>query len=60
MKTVTIEIPDGCEVQIVKKKEKKESVIRTYQDLAENSKYISGYFIDKYGNICYTTGSAFK
>lgn len=43
MKTITIEIPDGCEVQIVKKEEKKEPVIRTYQDLINNDIMLDGY-----------------
>ena len=49
MKTVTIEIPDDCEVKIVKKEEKKEekkeSVIRTYQDLIDNEAKIGGVYI---------------
>lgn len=45
MKTVTIEIPDDCEVKIVKKEEKKEPRIRTYQDLIDNSIYLNGYAI---------------
>lgn len=45
MKTVTIEIPDDCEVKIVKKEEKKESVIRTYQDLIDNDIELHGFFI---------------
>lgn len=49
MKTVTIEIPDDCEVKIVKKEEKKEekkgSVIRTYQDLIDKEAMIGGAYI---------------
>ena len=60
MQKVTINVPDGYEVQIVKKEEKKESVIRTYQDLTDNSKCISGYYIDKSSNIRYIAGLAFK
>lgn len=49
MKTITIEVPDGCEVKIVKKEEKKEekkeSVIRTYQDLIDNEAKIGGVYI---------------
>lgn len=37
MKTITIQVPDDCEVQIVRKEEKKEPVIKTYQDLIDNS-----------------------
>lgn len=49
MKTITINVPDDCEVQIVKKEEKeekKEPVIRTYQDLIKNRIRISGYNIN--------------
>lgn len=49
MKTVTIEIPDDCEVKIVKKegkkREKKEPVTRTYQDLIDNEAKIRGAYI---------------
>lgn len=45
MKTIQITIPDGCEVQIVRKEEKKEPVIKTYQDLIDNRIKISGYWI---------------
>lgn len=55
MKTITIQIPDDCEVQIVKKEEKKEPVIRTYQDLIDNKVTIGeGYWIDKDSKICST------
>lgn len=57
MQKVTINVPDGYEVQIVRKKE---PVIRTYQDLTDNSKCVSGYYIDKFSNICYIAGPAFK
>lgn len=60
MQKVTINVPDGYEVQVVKKEEKKEPVIRTYQDLTDNSKCVSGYYIDKFSNICYIAGPAFK
>lgn len=57
MKTITINIPDGCEVQIVKKEEKKKSIIRTYQDLIDNSVKITGYYMSggeiyNYGICC--------
>lgn len=45
MKTITINIPDDCEVKIVKKEEKKKPVIRTFEDLISNKIKISGYFI---------------
>lgn len=49
MKTITIQIPDDREVQIVKKEEKKEEVIiRAYQDLIDE-KRLEGYAIH-YGN----------
>ena len=60
MQKIEIIVPDGCEVQIVRKEEKKEPVIRTYQDLTDNSKCISGYYIDKFSNIYYIAGPAFK
>lgn len=46
MKTIQITIPDNCEIQIVKKEEKKEPVIKTYQDLIDNKIKISGYWIN--------------
>lgn len=46
MRTITIEIPDDCEVQIVKKEEeKKEPTIRTFQDLIDNHIEIGGCWI---------------
>lgn len=45
MKTTTINVPDDCEVKIVKKKEKKKPIIRTFEDLISNKIKISGYFI---------------
>lgn len=45
MKTITINVPDGCEVQIVKKEEKEKPIIRTYQDLIDNSVKITGYYM---------------
>ena len=45
MKTIQITIPDGCEIKIVRKEEKKEPVIRTYQDLIDNRINLNGYFI---------------
>lgn len=48
MKTITIQVPDDCEIRIVKKEEKeekKEPVIRTYQDLIDNEIKIQGFFI---------------
>lgn len=51
MKTVTIEIPDDCEVKIIKKEEKKELVIRTYQDLIDTNTTIKGYYIGAVSGI---------
>lgn len=51
MKTITIQISDDCEIQIVKKEEKKETVIRTYQDLIDNEIKIQGFFIDTISRI---------
>lgn len=45
MKTITIQVPDGCEVQIVRKEEKKGPVIKTYQDLIDNDIELHGFFI---------------
>lgn len=62
MKTIQITIPDGCEVQIVRKKEKKEEpVIRTYQDLINAEKSIKGYYLGTNGGLipCTTTASEF-
>lgn len=46
MKTITIQVPDGCEIQIVRKEEKKGPVIRTYQDLIDNGIEIKGFWIN--------------
>lgn len=51
MKTITINVPDDCEVQIVRKEEKKEPVIRTYQDLIDTSTTIKGYYIGAVSGI---------
>lgn len=40
MKEVIIQVPDDCEIQIVKKEEKKESIIRTYKDIYDSSSNI--------------------
>lgn len=45
MQKVIINVPDGYEVQIVKKEDKKESVIRTYQDLIDNNIKIKGFCV---------------
>lgn len=51
MQKITINVPDGCEVQIVRKEEKKEPVIRTYQDLINNEIEIKGYYISNISGI---------
>lgn len=70
MKKVVINVPDDCEVQVVRKEAKfkfnieVKPVIRTYQDLIDNAKIIKGYFISsanasivKYGSaICRDRG----
>lgn len=54
MKKITINVPDDCEVKIVKKDSLKNTssdiksdspVIRTYQDLIDNDKTIRGYSV---------------
>lgn len=51
MQTITINVPDGYEVQIVRKEEKKEPVIRTYQDLIDNSIRLKGFWINQANKI---------
>lgn len=61
MKTITINVPDNCEVKIVRKEEeKKEPVIRTYQDLIDNHKTINGYYIDMCAHIPKTCNTEVK
>lgn len=47
MKTITIQVPDDCEVQIVKKDNSKEPVIKTYQDLINNNLQVEGFVLRK-------------
>lgn len=65
MKTISIQVPDdfkvpeGYEVQIVKKEEKKKKpTIRTYQDLIDNDVEINGYFIGTTSNIIFNNSYA--
>lgn len=51
MKTITIQVPDGCDVQIVKKEEKKETTIKTYQDLVDKKIKFSGFQLNTYSQI---------
>ena len=51
MEKMVINVPDGYEIQIVRKGEKKEPIIRTYQDLINDGKYnykynCKGYYIN--------------
>lgn len=61
MKTITINIPDDCEVKIIKKEEKKEEkkepVIKTFEDLISNKIKISGYFISNQDATIKVNGS---
>ena len=53
MKTITVEVPDNCEVQIVRKEE---PVIRTYQDLIDNNIILNNsYWISEDSVICSTS-----
>lgn len=51
MQTIIIKVPDDCEVQVVKKEEKKEPVIRTYQDLIDNRIPCKGYYINSFSEL---------
>lgn len=46
MQEIIISVPDDCKVQIVRKEEKKEPVIKTYKDLIHYKKEIKGYWAD--------------
>lgn len=48
MQKVTINVPDGYEVQIVRKEE---PVIRTYQDLIDNNIRLKGFWINQANKI---------
>lgn len=43
--------PEGYEVQVIKSEEKKEPIIRTYQDLIDNNIKINGYYINELSEI---------
>lgn len=51
MQEIVINVPDNCEVQIIRKEGKKELVIKTYQDLIDNEIKIAGFFIDSISRI---------
>lgn len=60
MKTITINVPDDCEVRIVRKEEKKEPVIRTYQDLIDNGIELEGFYVTSQSDISHIHGRALK
>lgn len=52
MKTITVQVPDDCEVQVIKKKERG-PIIRTYQDLIDNKIVINNsYWISEDSIVC--------
>ncbi len=51
MKEIIVQIPDNCEVQIVRKEKNKEQVIKTYQDLIDNRISSRGYYIDSFSEL---------
>lgn len=51
MQTITIKVSNDCEVQVVKKEEKKEPIIRTYQDLIHCKEEIKGYWVGVDGEV---------
>lgn len=53
MKKVVINVPDDCEVQVVRKEEGKRHEIKTFQDLIDKDKVIKGYFISSSSTISY-------
>lgn len=53
MKKITINVPDDCEVQVVRKEEEKRHEIKTFQDLIDKDKVIKGYFISNSSTISY-------
>lgn len=59
MKTIIIQIPDSYEIQIVKKEENKEPIIKTYQDLINNKVECKGYYINTFSTIKEFSGRSF-
>lgn len=58
MKKITIELPDDCEVKIVKKEDIVEEkiekpIIKTYQDLIDNNIEINGYYLRDNSSIAF-------
>lgn len=60
MKTITINVPDDCEVKIVKKEENEERIIKTFQDLIDKHTTLKGYYISSYGALKQISESRFK
>lgn len=58
MKEVIIQIPDNCEIQIIKKENKK-PIIKTYQDLINNQVECGGYYINTFSTIKEFSGRRF-
>ena len=64
MKKVTIELPDDCEIQIVKKqveevkRENKKLVIKSYKDMMKNESIITGFRINEDSEIVPIVGVA--
>lgn len=58
MKEVIIQVPDDCEIQIVKK-ENKRPIIKTYQDLINNQVECRGYYINTFSTIKEFSGRKF-
>ena len=50
MKEIIVQVPDDCEIQIVKKENKK-LIIKTYQDLINNQVECGGYYINTFSTI---------
>ena len=51
MGKVVVNVPEGYEVKVVKSKEKKKLIIKTYQDLIDNNIKINGYYINELSEI---------
>lgn len=58
MKEVIIQVPDDCEIQIVKKENKK-PIIKTYQDLINNQVECRDYYINTFSTIKEFSGRKF-
>lgn len=58
MKEVIIQVPDDCEIQIIKKENKK-PIIKTYQDLINNQVECRGYYINTFSTIKEFSGRRF-